>query len=484
MTPFIRKNLILFIILFLACVVRFYRFDNPIADWHSWRQADTSAVSRNFVQHGYDILHPTFDDLSNIPSGLNNPNGYRFVEFPIYNVLQAAFFQLIGILSLEQWGRVISIIASFFTTLFLYLLVTKYSNKTVGLFTAFFYAFLPYNIYYGRTILPDPSMIAVTLGGIYFFSLWAQSSTKSHSLSLTFFLSLFLTACAFLLKPYAGFFLLPLVYIAYDTFGFSFWKKWQLYLFAFVSILPLIGWRIWMTQYPEGIPANIWLFNGNGIRFRPSFFRWIVYERLTKLISGYLGVILLAFGAFASLKVKHKGFFFSFLISSILYITIIATGNVQHDYYQILIMPSVAIFYGLGAQYLFDKFSIGKSIALGKIILIVCTLGAFYFSWEQVKDYFNINNRAIVIAGAAVDRLTPKDAKVMAPYDGDTSFLYQTKRKGWSSFQQDLPIMINELGADYLVLVNLKPQDLELKKKFKLVSQTKDYILVDLRQKP
>lgn len=472
----------LLLIILLAFMVRLYRFDGPIADWHSWRQADTSAVSRNFVQNGYDVAHPRFDDLSNIPSGMNNPNGYRFVEFPLYNILQAGSFQVFGIFSLEQWGRLVTILGSLFSIMFLYLLVTKYSNKTVGLFTAFFYAVLPYNIYYGRTILPDPSMVTATLGGIYFFSLWAQESAKRK---VYYFLALLCTAAAFLLKPYAGFFMLPMLYIAYKAFGLPLWKKWQLWVFAFFSILPFVAWRLWITQYPEGIPANTWLLNGNGIRFRPAFFRWIGYERLIKLISGYFGIIIVLFGVFASRKVQHWGFFASFALSSLLYVTIFATGNVQHDYYQILIMPSVAIFYGLGAYFLYDKFKIGKSFALGKIILLLCTVGALYFSWQQVKDYFNINNEAMVRAGIAVDHLTPKDAKVIAPLDGDTSFLYQTKRKGWPSFQNDLPIMINELGADYLVIVHPRPQDYtSLEKQYKLVSKTDEYILVKLSKKP
>lgn len=472
----------LILILLVAFAFRLYRFDSPIADWHSWRQADTSAVSRNFVQHGYDVLHPRFDDLSNIPSGKNNPLGYRFVEFPIYNLLQAGGYSIIGILTLEQWGRMVSIVASLISTVLLYLLVTKYLNKTAGIFTAFFFALLPYNIYYGRTILPDTSTVTATLCTIYFFDKWLERKGKP---SLYYLLAILFGVCALLLKPYAGFFMLPMLYIAYKNFGIQLWKKWQLWLFVVVAISPFIIWRLWISQYPEGIPANTWLLNGNGIRFRPAFFRWIGYERVIKLISGYFGTFLLLFGAYAVTSIKHKGFFLSFLISSLLYVSIFATGNVQHDYYQILIMPSIAIFYGVGAWYLYAKFPIGKSFALGKIIMIICTVSALYFSWAQVKDYFNINNEAMVRAGIAVDRLTPKDAKVIAPLDGDTSFLYQTKRKGWPSFQNDLPIMINQLGAQYLVIVHPSENDYtSLGEKFKVVAKTDEYILVNLKEKP
>src|ERR1035437_692115 len=149
--------IILFLILATGFLVRLYKFNGPVADWHSWRQADTSSVSRNFVSTGFDLLHPTYDDLSNVPSGkYDNPNGYRFVEFPIYNVFQAGLFMTFGHLTLEEWGRIVTIIFSLFSSVFLYLLVKKRADVLTGLMAAFFMTFLPFNIFYGRTILPDP----------------------------------------------------------------------------------------------------------------------------------------------------------------------------------------------------------------------------------------------------------------------------------------------------------------------------------------
>src|SRR6184192_2903478 len=93
--------IILIFILIIGFVARLYRFDNPIADWHSWRQVDTSAVSRNFVKNGFDVFHPRYDDISNIQTGYDNPQGYRFVEFPIFNIFQAGFYKLFDYFTLE-----------------------------------------------------------------------------------------------------------------------------------------------------------------------------------------------------------------------------------------------------------------------------------------------------------------------------------------------------------------------------------------------
>ena len=485
------QKLLFFSLLFFALLVRLYRFDNPIADWHSWRQADTSSVSRNFVNRGFDIFHPRFDDLSNVPSGLDNPNGYRFVEFPIYNIAQAGLYSLFKFLTIEEWGRLVSIFSSLFSIVFLYLLVLRHGNKRVAFLCAFLFAFFPYNVYYSRTILPDPSMVMAILGGIYFFDVWINQSAKLKSQNAKqqfktqsfFILSILFTAAAFLLKPYALFFTLPMLYLLWSKWKFTAFLKWQLYVFAIFCILPFVGWRLWEAKFPEGIPVNSWLLNGNGIRFKPAFFRWMVYERLTKLILGYVGVLPFVLGLFKSFTAKERGFYISFLVSSLLYVCVFATGNVQHDYYQILIMPTVAITTALGAWFLLEVLQkkMHRVVAYGFLTALIFTM--FYFSWRTVKDYFNINNPANVKAGIAVDRLTPKNAKVLALYDGDTSLLYQTKRQGWASFEKSLPEMI-KMGASYMILMHPKPWDDTFGNQYKILEKTKEYMIVDLTKKP
>lgn len=491
-----KKNLsfLLAFVFALGFLVRLYRFDGPVADWHSWRQSDTSAVSRNFIKFGFDVLHPRYDDLSNIQSKLENPEGFRFVEFPIYNIAQAGLFKLFDILTLEEWGRIVSIFSTSVSGLFIFLLVRKYVNQAAAYFSVIFYLFIPYSIYYGRTILPDPSMVAAILGGTYFFDKWLESDsklkTKNSKINLKsykfYVLSILFTAGSFLLKPYALFFTLPMIYLAFQKFGLAIFKKWQLWVFAVACLIPLIWWRIWMLQYPAGIAQSDWLFNSNGIRFRPAFFRWILYERLTKLILGYFGIIFLGFGAYILKDVKNKGLFISFILSSIIYITVIATGNVQHDYYQILIMPSIAMVTGIGAGFMFDRYK----NTVQRIFLCMIILLSFFIAWEGigksglgggVKDYFNINNPAIVIAGKKADSILPKDAKVVAAYGGDTTFLYQINRQGWPAFTAPIEELIRR-GANYMVIANPTQNDLNgFGKTYEPVASSTTYLILKLK---
>ena len=477
---------ILLIILLGAFVVRLYRFTNPIADWHAWRQADTSSVSRNFVKYGFDILHPRFDDISNIPSGKDNPLGYRFVEFPVYNIFQAGFYQIFDKFTLVEWGRLVTIISSLLSLVFIYLLVKKYADSTAALFAAAFYAFLPFNIYYGRSILPDPSMAMASLGGIYFFDKWLDKKEPVNW--LWFFISLIFTASALLLKPYAIFFTLPMIYLVFAKLGFKFYKKWQLYVYAVLALTPLILWRIWMMKYPEGIPASDWLFNGGNIRFTGAFFYWLFAERIGKIILGYWGLIIFGFGIIAAARkkfVQKNLFFVSFLVSSLLYLVVIARGNVQHDYYQILIIPSLSIFLGLGSSLLINLPKEYFHRNVGTSVLAVCVMFSLSFGWYYVRDFFNINNPSIIAAGQAVDKLTPENAKVIAILhgsEGDTTFLYQTNRQGWSSFEKPIPEMI-KMGANYLIFANATKEDQNFGKEYKIIKSTPEYIIFDLLKK-
>jgi len=477
-------------ILLLGFFLRLYRFNNPIADWHSWRQVDTSSVSRNFTEKGFDILHPTYHDLSNVPSGLENPYGYRFVEFPIYNLFQAGGYKFVGIFSLEEWGRIVTILSSLLSVTFIFFLLRKYTDDKVALFSSFLYCVIPFNIYYGRVILPDPMMVTAILGAIYFFDLWINNGKKTSIIKEIIFggLSIIFTASAFLLKPYALFFALPIVAIAYNAYGFSMFKKWKLWVYGAISIFPLVLWRIWMMNFPEGIPVSAWLLNGGNIRFKGAFFYWIFENRIGGLILTFWGAGLFISGILLNSNSEKiyrflKGqmlIFWSFLASSLIYITIIARGNVQHDYYQILIMPTLVIFAGLGAKLFIDPPENIFKKYVSYPLLVVLTFFMIAFGWYAVRDYFNINNSSIIAAGVAADKLLPKDALVIANYEGDTTFLYQTKRSGWASYTKDLPEMI-QMGADYLIIADPKETDFEFGNKYKIIDQKNNYLIIDLR---
>lgn len=462
-------------ILLLNFGLRLYKLDNPIADWHSWRQADTASVTRSFVKSGVNLLNPQYHDLSSTASGYENPSGYRFVEFPIYNAIHATLFEFYPAWTLERWGRLLSIAFSTISAFFIFFIGKRFLGTGGGLLSTLFFAVLPFNIYFSRVILPEPMAVAAVTSSLWFFIRWLDGRRWE------IFVSSALFAAALLLKPYTVFYLIPVGYLAFARFGFlGVLGRVELWLFL-LSFVPLLLWRGFMNSmnFIPGIPFWKWAFNGDNIRFKPSFFWWIFEERLGKLILGTWAIVPFVFGFLTSKKGEFPWFVHALFAGQVLYWVVVATANVRHDYYQTLSVPAIAVVLAAGTKLLWNlkvgEDKLRRGVVLGSIIL---GLG---FSFYQVKEYYKINHPEIIIAGQAVQRLTPQDAKVIAPYNGDTAFLYQTGRVGWPFVTLPMDKMINRLGAQYYVSVNFDKQTLEVMEKYSVLEKTNEYIVIKLQ---
>ncbi len=466
-----RIKFILLGLLALAFFLRLYKIDNPVADWHSWRQADTAAVARNFIKFGFDPLRPRYDDISNIATGFDNPLGLRMVEFPIYQLIGAGLFSLIGVFSIEIWLRLVSILAAVGSVYLIYKIGERLINNRFGLVAALIFAILPYSVYYGRTILPESLAVFFALAALYTFTIIPNRAI----------LSAVFASLALLVKPTSGFIIVPITYLAYHKYGL--WRiiKTPLtYIYLFIVLVPFALWRNWIGQFPEGIPAYTWLLNGDGIRLKGAWFYWLFGERIAKLILGYWGIFLLGLGIISKQKQK-KGWFFHWLgAGALLYMIIFATGNVKHDYYQIIILPAIAFYTALGVEYILlnlNRLSNKYFVLMFSCFIAFLTLA---LSWHEIRSYYWINNPVIVEAGKSADKILPADAKVIASYGGDTSFLYQTNRQGWPiGFEIEDKI---KKGATHYVSINpTGPEEEMLKENYRVLKETNKYLVIELK---
>ena len=101
--------------------------------------------------------------------------------------------------------------------------------------------------------------------------------------------------------------------------------------------------------------------------------------------------------------------------------------------------------------------------------------------WYTMKTYYWVNRQAIIDAGKFADKVLPKDAKVIAPYNGDTTFLYQTNRPGWP-LGFDIAQKI-KFGATHYVTVSPTDLDLEtrdLANMYTVVERNDTFAIIDL----
>lgn len=499
----VKEKLLFMVVIFIGFILRLYKINSPLLDWHSFRQADTASVSFYFLDNGINLLEPKYHDVSRVQSGIFNPEGYRFVELPIFNAIHVVFYKLIGLLSFEIAGRLLSVVFSLITAVFVFKIVTVYFGKTTAFLSMVIFLTLPFNIYFSRVILPEPLAVMTGVVALWFFVKYSHLGGYKNLVTYSVFMALSL-----LVKPYM---------IFYNVFPiYYFWKKYGIkksiikkeVLSAIVIIFaPFVFWRFWILQHPEGIPFWKWTLNGDGVRFQPAFWYWILGERLGKMILGVWGVYPFVLGL---VKSKKSPFLISLTIGALLYVSVFATASVRHDYYQTLIIPVVSMILAVGFSEVcslkvnkssttnnLDKsiknncFKCRLSIIFnylknidnlnGKILMLSIFVLMNLVSAFQIKEFYKINHPELMEAGAAVDRLTPKDSLVIASYNGDTAFLYQTKRRGWPVVELPINELINE-GAEYYVSVNLNDsQTLEFINKFQILERTSTYVVLKLQ---
>lgn len=461
----------------ISFILRTYKIDNPVADWHSWRQADTAAVARNFATEKFNIFYPQAHNFfKQSPSDLDNPNRYFLNEFPLYNAGVAIIYKLFGVK--ERYARLVSVFISSLTSVVLYLLVKKYSSLLVAGLSSLFFAILPYNIFYGRVIMPDPTFIFFSVLSLLLITVWLEKETLFWAIISSLSLAL-----AMLVKPYAIFLGFPIAYLIFRKWGIKSVKKPQVYLTAVLSLIPLVAWRYHINQHPEGMFGSQWLINATNIRFKGAFFRWIIFDRMNRLIFATGGFILFWLGIIAS-RTKKEGLFFLFwLLSVFAYISYFAMGNVTHDYYQMPIVPIGCYFMAKGFDFLIKKrkdflsYFINFSLAIGFVLLMLA------FGWYETRGFFNINRWEIVEAGKEVDRIVVKEAKVIAPYNRDPAFLYQTNRNGWSGLRNmdELKEYIKD-GATHYVSVDFDEITKKLEENCQIIKKTDKFIIINLQE--
>jgi len=447
-----KKNdlLILLVITIIAIVFRLYKIDTPLADLHSWRQADTAAVARNFVRDGFNLLEPKYDDLSSIQSGIDNPKGLRFVEFPLYGAVFAFIYKYLPILPIEVYGRLTSVIFSVVLIWILYYFALKEHSRAAGIFTALIYAVFPFFVFFSRVVLPETTALSMMFISVFFIYLYLKKQNSNFAYLV---LSVIFYALSILVKPTTIFYSIAIAYLFIVSYKFDLFKKWQPYVFVILGIAPFIAWRFYIAQFPEGIPASNWLFmyvntfeGEKNIFFRPAFFRWIFMQRIGIEI---FGIFLSSFFIVGIISKTKKYFLHSIFFSSLVFLFTFQGGNVQHEYYQTIALPGLALMAGLGIAHIIKM----SPTFTNKIVFyptLIAVLGlSFFFSYYSIKGFYDYPRDLTQVAKLIMTFTKPED-KIVTDRLGDTTLLYLADRKGAPAVYKDVD-ELKQLGYSYLV---------------------------------
>jgi 4-amino-4-deoxy-L-arabinose transferase-like glycosyltransferase len=359
-----------------------------------------------------------------------------------------------------------------------YILDREY-GLTEAFFGGLFFALAPFAVFYSRATLPDMPSVSMATIALFFFYLY---KTRERKNLLYIVLGTAFFALALLIKPVVVFYALIAVFFIWQkhkkVLPSLFWSG----FFLMLAALPVLVWRTYIKGFPEGIPANSWLLTSvntsaglQSVFFRPAFFRWIFFERLNNLIlGGYLTFFFLM--GILVVNPKKSKFHLIFGAAALMYLLVFQGGNVQHEYYQTIIIPAVSVLVGVGAG-LYLKEKKAPLLILKLLFTITIFVVSFLFSFYLVKDKYSENQGQVLMADV-VRSLTKETDIIVTDSMGDTTLLYLADRKGYPAPYRELPLL-KEQGARYFVTMNLEYKA-KLVPQYKLVFENDSFLIFAL----
>lgn len=404
-------------LLLLAALLRLWHVDAPVIGAHAWRQADTAAVARNFLDDPR-LLYPRVD------WGGDGP-GYVDMELPVYPYVTSLAYRVTGV---QTWvARSISMLGSLIGLAFLYGLACRHVNARAAAWACFFYAILPMSVYFGRAIMPEGWLVGASIGTLYFLSRWADDRRGRD---------LVLTGCclslAILLK-YPVYLGLPMVYLVCRKDGWRALGNWRLWLCAIIVLLPSVAWSLHAQHLRElsGIGFGVFSagrFSNWSIVFTTDFLNEVVLAYVAEKHVTWAGFLLVMLGLFTRRQGDGERVFDYWAIAGVVYVLLVPWMHYVHEYYQVPIVPPLMVYMG---KVIADWQRIGRAtrvLAVAAVATVTVLAMGKTLRLGAAQDPASSPDVALA---AAMQSHVARGDLVIAADNLEPTWLYLSNRKGW-----------------------------------------------------
>ncbi|NPV56883.1 MAG: hypothetical protein HPY76_09490 [Anaerolineae bacterium] len=335
-------TLYLLVFFALGAVIRFYDLTDLPLDFHSTRQMRAAIIARGmYYQTKTDV--PDWQREMAVAQWQSE----SLIEPPIMEWLTATTYRVIGREAL--WvARVYSNLFWLVGGVFVYLLAKELAGVDGGLIALAYFLFLPYGAIASRSFQPDPLMTAMLAAALWSMVRWHKSRTWGWALTAGL-----MGGLTILVKAVAVFFVgaawLGLVLAAPGLRQAL--RDRRVWLLAALTLLPYAMFHIYGV-YIDGELASQY-----NQRFFPQlWFDPVHYLQWKGVIAGTVGLewFLVALISIFLLPEKPlRALLASAWTGYFLYGMFFSYHIVTHDYYQLPLVPLVALGLGIGASFIF-----------------------------------------------------------------------------------------------------------------------------------
>lgn len=401
-------TIILFILIFSMRLPHIDHLASEVGD--IWRQADTESIARNFVDHRFNIFYPQFNYDGALPN-------YIQLELQITTFIIAILYKIFG--THMFLARLVPTLMFMFSVYYLFKLMREIYSTRMAWLVSFIYAVLPITLFYSRAIMPESAVLLFFNGAFYYFYMWYKYNDKPY-----LFLSAIFTALAISQKTPAVFIGIAMIFICIDKYGMRFLKKWELWLFGIIALLPPLIYTKW-----SGMVAEFKFVSSIGAKhiipkFASSFLTTesLDFYKMALPKSFTILFCLLALIGFFTLRSKKEKPLI-YLTLAMLLETVFIVSVIKFRYYLIFLAPIVAILAGRALYTIFSKVKFGNVIIAS--ILIFSSFSAIHYG----RGDYEVVDSIIEFGQVVDDHTDPGDLIVIATFD--PARLSISNRQGW-----------------------------------------------------
>ena len=428
----------------------------PIVGIHSWRQADTAAMARNFYLSNNPIWLPQIDWGGASPGLVES-------EFPLFPYLTSQLYQLFG---LHEWlGRSLSIICSGFTIWVVIRLGRRWFNPTAGWWGGIALAVAPLGVYYGRSFQAEALLLLCAAAALESHSLWRCEKSK-WSLILSWLL--FTTAALIKVIPllWLG---IPLLLVEVTSSQPSQTESLRrlvqktldllrnpgFWIYSGASIAVVAGWYVYAYQLGASSGFSFGFWGAGTDRSSLSLVsNWNSWLNLTLRVALRLlvvvGIPFLILGIRRSWRTGGGLIALSGLAGVLLCTIATMRASTIHEYYQLPILLFASPLVGLGWQGWQEQrltWPPRVLLCLG-LVVSLSVLSLDYWAIEQRQS------KAWMPLALTIRRDLPANARLVSVTSTDPTLLNLARSQGWLISSEQLSTerikQLRDAGATHL----------------------------------
>lgn len=396
----------------------------PLFDFHSWRQADTAAMARNFLEERFNPLYPQVDFRG------ARAEGYVETGLEVHAFIVAGLAKVVGFST--ALGRLVNVLLFPVAAVLLFRFVGLRYGEPAGMIALFIYSLgLPLTMFIDRAFMNESILTLLSI-----LCLWSAQRYCAGRRSLHLIILVIALALIAMVKPTYLIIAAPVVGLFVERFGIRALLRRDLWL---VGVVTAASGGLWFWHAHQLYEITGISFGFGNKLLGPSALNWadypyILVRRLVKDILGPVGVVFGVIGLIAAVRARKRAEAWGLLAFAV-YLVLIAAGNFHHNYYQLPIVPIGAVLASSGIVASVRALSVRRAWTRSRMIagyagiLWIAATSTFVRN-VSAHNWYELNADRLRLC-EDLRPLLAETERVAFVHDPNPDVLFCLDRKGW-----------------------------------------------------